>query len=317
MGRLTDLRLKIINFFKKNKKRTILVFLILWFIVIVINYILKNQQVKIPSPATTYKPHVTVLDNTVEVPEKYQKPIENLIDTYFNYCNEKKYEDAYNLISSECKEKNYPTLDQFKGYIDEVFEGKNKIYNIQSYSIIDNKYIYNVRILDDILATGTTEGYYYYEEKFVLTEENGNIKLSIAEYVGDEKMNLSVEDDYMIVEILNKSVDYESETYTVKVTNKTDNYIVISDNYQNNEIILNLSSETRQPANMAYANFFIKPNSTTTEEIVFNNYYDSGLKASKISFGAIRILKQYDWKVGTTQDNLDNAVRLYGLDINF
>jgi hypothetical protein len=29
------------------------------------------------------------------------------------------------------------------------------------------------------------------------------------------------------------------------------------------------------------------------------------------------VLKDYNWKEGTTQDNLDNAVKLYGLEIEF
>jgi len=310
----TSLRLKIIDFCKRNKKK-IFVVLIIWLIIFIINYILKNMPEKLPEPSTTYTPHVSVMDDEKEVPEEYQEPIENLIDTYFNYCNNQEYEKAYNLITSQCKEKYYPTLEQFKGYIDEVFEGKKKIYNIQSYSIVDNKYFYNIRILDDILANGTTDGYYYYEEKFVLIEENGEMKLSIAEYVGDEKTNIFVEDDNMIIEITNKSMDYETETYTIKVTNKTDNYIVISDNKQENEIILDLGDRTRNPINMPVAFFFIEPNSSKTQEVQFTKFYDDGLEAEKIILGAIRILKDYNWKEGTTQENLDNAIKLYGLQI--
>lgn len=316
MGYWSKLRLKTINFCKRNKK-AIFIFIIIWLIVIIINMILKNRQPKIEQPSTTYTPHISVLDDEKETPEKYQKPIENLVDTYFNYCNNGEYEKAYDLITTDCKKKNYPTLEQFKSYIDEVFEGKKKIYNIQNYSIVDNKYIYDIRILDDILANGTTDGYYYYEEKFVLIEENGDFKLSIAQYIGEEKPNVKIEDDNIIVEVLNKSVDYETETYTIKVTNKTDNFIVISDNTQKNEIVLDLGEQTRKPTNMVTANFFVKPNSSKTQEVVFNKFYDDGLTAKKIILGSIRVLKEYDWKNGTTQENLDNAVKLYGLEIRF
>ena len=314
MGYWADFRVRISNFCKRNKRK-IFVFLIIWFIVIIINYILKNQPEKLPEPSTTYTPHISVVDNEKEVPEKYQGPIENIIDTYFNYCNNKEYDKAYNLITYECKEKYYPTLEQFTGYINEIFQGKKKIYNIQNYSIVDNKYIYNIRILDDILANGTTDGYYYYEEKFVLTQENGKMKLSIAEYVGDEKTNITIEDDNMIVEILNKSIDYETETYTIKITNKTDKYIVISDNKQNNEILLDLGNQTRVPINMQLAYFYVNPNSTKTQDVQFTKFYDESAKDVKLILGSIRIFKDYDWKQGTTQENLNNAIKLYGLEI--
>lgn len=315
MGVKTDFKVKMINFLKNHKKRIIVIAIILWLIVIAINYLLMNSQPKVLAPSTTYKPHTSTINQDKQVPEKLQEPIENIINKYFNYCNSGEYEKAYECITEECKMANYPTLEQFTAYVKEIFEGKKKIYNIQNYSIVDNKYIYNIRILDDILANGTTDGYYYYEEKFILTEENGEIKLSIAEYIGDEKLNNVVEDNNMIIEILNKSVDYETETYTIKVTNKTDNYIVISDNKQNNEIVLDLGDRTRFPKNMQIAMFYVEPNSNKTYDITFTKYYDENATAKKIIFGAIRVFKDYNWKQATTQENLDNAVKLYGLEI--
>lgn len=313
---LTNLRVKIIEFFKKHKKEVVILILVAWLILFIYNTILKNQQKQLSTPSTTYTPHVSVMDKESEVPEEYQKPIESIIDTYFNYCNTQEYEKAYNLISEECRAKLYPTLDQFTGYVDQVFQKKKKIYNIQDYSNVDNKYIYNIRILDDILSNGTTDGYYYYEEKFVMIEENGQIKLSIGEYIGDEQPGIKVEDDNMVVEILNKSVEYETETYTVKVTNKTDKYIVISDNYQADEINLDLGEQTRRPANMTYASFYVEPNGEMTQELVFNKFYDNGLTAQKLKFNMIRVLNGYNEKSGTTEEDINSAVKLYGYEIN-
>lgn len=316
MSKLGDFRLKINRLAKKHKKEIVIFFLLVWLIIFIWNMIEKNKLKQLPAPSTTYTPHISVLDSEQEVPEKYQKPIEDLVETYFDYCNNGEYEKAYNLITEDCRKSNYPTLEQFKAYVDFVFEGKNKIYNIQSYSIVDNKYIYNMRILDDILANGTTDGYYYYEEKIILTEENGEMKLAIAEYISDKNTNIIAEDDNMIIEITNVKVDYETETYTVKVTNKTDKYIVISDNTLNNEIVLDLGEQTRRPENMQVAYFYVLPNGTKTQTLTFNKFYDNGLTSQKLIFGTIRILNEYDWKKGTTQENLDSAVKLYGLEIN-
>jgi hypothetical protein len=315
----TNLRIKINEFAKSHKKQLIITCLVLWLIIFIINLILKNRPQKLPDPSTTYTPHKSVIniDNGAEeTPKEYEVKIENLVDKYFNYCNNGEYENAYNLITKECRDKLYPTLDKFKSYVDFVFQGKKKIYNIQNYSIYENKYIYSIRILDDILANGTTDGYSYYEEKLVLIEENGEFKLSIGEYIGDESLNKQVEDENMIVEITNKSVDYETETYTIKITNKTDKYIVIADNTQNDEILLELEGQTRHPTNTEFVYFFARPNSTAKLDVTFNKYYDNGLKSNKILFNAIRILDNYDFKEGTTQEDLDNAVRLYGIGID-
>lgn len=314
-----NLRMRINEFVKSHKKQVVILCLLAWLIIFIINTILKNQAKKLPEPSTTYTPHTSVIniDNGDEnVPEEYQVAISSLVDKFFNHCNNGEYESAYNLITKECKEKIYPTLDDFKTYVDFVFDGKKKIYNIQNYSIIDNKYIYSIRILDDILANGTTDGYYYYEEKLILIEENNEFKLSIGEYIGDENPNILIEDDNMILEVTNKSVDYETETYTIKVTNKTDKYIVIADNTQDNEVVLDVSGDSRHPTNTVFVSFFARPNSTATYDFKFNKFYDNGRTSEKITFGAIRILNEYDFKEGTTQENLDNAVKLYGLQVD-
>ena len=93
-------------------------------------------------------------------------------------------------------------------------------------------------------------------------------------------------------------------------------YIVIADNTQKDEIGLDLGDNIRHPQNMVFASFYVKPNSSATKKIKFNNAYDNGLKAQKLIFGSIRILNEYDTMVGTTQENLDSAVKLYGMKIN-
>lgn len=316
MSRTTGLKVKISKWSKKHKKELIVLCGIAFLILCIINTILKNKAPKIDPPSTTYTPHQSVYQEDVSVPKNYQQPIEDLVEKYFNYCNNGEYENAYNLITEDCRNKVYPTLTQFKGYVDHVFQGKKKIYNIQNYSVVDNKYIYNVRILDDILATGTTDGYSYYEEKLILIEDNGQFKLSIGEYIGEEKLNIVAENDSMKVEIINKTVEYETETYTVKVTNKTNQYLVLLDNTQKDEILLNLGEQTRKPINTANSIVYLEPNSNKVETFVFNKFYDNGLKSQKLVFNSVRVLNEYDAKQGTTQANIDSAVRIYGYEIN-
>ena len=318
MNNWTDFRIRSIRFFKRNRKKIGIIILI-WLVIISIEYYLRThpKPIVLNAPSTTYTPFVPVVDSTGEgsVPEEYQEPIINIIDEYINHCNNGEYEDAYNMITDECRKKNYPTLDGFRAYVDKVFEGKKKIYNIQSYSIVDNKYIFNVRILDDILANGTSDGYYYYEEKFVMIEENGNIKLSIAEYVGDENPEVTVEDDNVKIEVVNKSVDYDTVTYKLKVTNKTDKYIVIADNTTEKEIQLNVNGVGRAPTNMQLAFFYAPPGVIVNQELEFNKFYDETGKDDEIVLNSVRVLDHYDWTIGTTQENLENANGVYSIRI--
>ena len=269
---------------------------------------------ELPDPSVSYTPHVAVLTDE-EVPKKYQKPIENLVDEYFRYCNNGEYENAYNLITDECKKEYYPTLESFTAYVNHVFEGKKKKYTLQSYSIIDNIYVYDIKITDDFMANGTSDGYYYYEEKLILKEENGTIKLSIGEFISKENPNSSFEDDYMKVEVLEKVVDYETEKYKVKITNKSDNkYIIISDRTQSNEIQLNLGSRKDDPENTIMS-LTVPPSGFRVQEIEFQKFYDDNNKSQGLYFGAVRILNHYDYAKGTTEEDLNTAVKLYSIEI--
>ena len=319
-----DFYIKLIDFWKRNRKR-ILVILTIWAIVIIINTIIKNRPKNTNDiPRTTYTPETSVMDDSKSVPKEKQQAINDVIDTYINYCNNKEYDKAYNMISDENKKRDYTSLEAFKTYVDYVFGDKKKIYYIQSYSIIDNKYVYTVRIMDDILANGTSEpfyyngeyydGYYYYEEKVILTEQDGTMKLSIGQSIDSNDTNIIMEDEFVSVKITNKVIDYDSETYSVQIDNKTSNYIVISDNTQNNEIIMNYSG-LEAKATGSNGSIIVSPNSFVVRKIKFDKYYDDGRNATSLKFGAIRVLKDYDYSAGTTQDNLDNALKLYSLEI--
>lgn len=305
-----DLRLKVRNFFKKYKKLLIII-IIVWAIIIAINYFLKqlNENQK---PTTTYEPNKAVMDDS-EVPKALQEPINNLIGEFVGYCNDKNYETAYSMIDADCKEISYPTIDSFKAYVDNIYTTK-KIYNIQNFSNVDNNYIYNVRILDDIMATGTNgNGYLYYEEKFVLKDTDQGLKLSIGGFIEKKDLNISTEDEYLKIEIPYKIVEYDTETYVVKITNRTQNPIVLLDDSISNEIELSLGNQRRNMQNSSENLIMVNARETKTVKLYFTKFVDDGNIPEKLMFNAVRVLQSY---AGNEQNTVDNAIDKYSLNID-
>ena len=305
-----DLRLKVRNFFKKYKKRLIII-IIVWGIIIAINYFLKqlNENQK---PTTTYEPNKAVMDDS-EVPKALQEPINNLIGEFVGYCNDKNYETAYSMIDVDCKEISYPTIDSFKAYVDNIYTTK-KIYNIQNFSNVDNNYIYNVRILDDIIATGTNgNGYLYYEEKFVLKDTDQGLKLSIGGFIEKKDLNISTEDEYLKIEIPYKIVEYDTETYVVKITNRTQNPIVLLDDSISNEIELSLGTQKRNMQNSSDNLIMVNARESKTVKLYFTKFVDDGNIPEKLIFNAVRVLQSYS---GNEQNTVDNAIDKYSLNID-
>ena len=279
-----------------------------------INFILKYY--KGPQiPTTSYKPHTAIMDNT-EVPKKDQESIENLIHEYIEYCNNKDYEKAYNMLSDECRENLYPTIDDFKLYIDKIFDEK-KIYTIQNYSNVDNKYIYEVNIFEDILATGLTgkEDLRMYSEKFVITKENNKLSLAVRNFIGNTENHQIYEDNYIKVEITEVIQAYETQKYKVKLTNRTENTIVLADQTERYEIMLELNNENRNIENIPFGGIYLNPYETKEMEFEFVKFVDEEDQAKSMIFNAVRVLKSYSGLESKRQEEMDNAVNLYSFKI--
>lgn len=309
-----DFRLKIRKFFRKHKKKIIII-LIVWAVIFAINYYLKHRT-KIILPQTTYEPHSPVIDTTDEVPEKYKEPISNLINNFVENCNNKDYEGAYDLLSNEYKTRYFPSIEDFKEYVDEKFPNK-KIYNIQNFSNLNNTYVYRVRLLDDILENGTTEGYSFTESKYVVKEENGTMKLALNGYCGFEELGIDVEDDYMELKIKKKYITYDDASYEVEITNKTNYYIVLSDSQTSATAIqLKLPNDTRTAKYMVDSNLVILPSDTRTVEITFDEYFDDKQEPTNLLLNSIRILPKYTGYEENIEQENENTIKLYSLSID-
>lgn len=284
----TRILLAIRDFWKKHWKAIIIV-IIIWLALIIINTYLKNRPEEV-AITNTYSPDVPVIDYGGTVPEAKKEEVNNVIDTFFNYCNNKEYQNAYNMLTTDCQSYMYNnSLESFIQYVDSVYTSK-KIYNIQNYSNVGDVYIYDMNILDDIMSTGTTGGYQEYQEKIALINANGEIKISNQGYIGKVAFsNITGEDENIKIRILNKNMSYSREEYEVEITNKTDGYVLIGNGNVANEVTLNLGDQSRPALGIINSNMLLAPGQTTTYYLLFDKYYDDGKTPTEIDFNLIRV----------------------------
>ena len=298
------------RFFKKYG-RIILIALVIWLIIFLINQYLKRLPKK-NSMINTYNPDSPIIDDGGSVPTRYRKNINQTVEEYFNYCNSKNYEQAYNILTDQCKEYLYDNeLSLFQEYVDSIFT-QNKIYNLQNYSNIDGIYVYDLIILDDIESTGTTEGYEPYKEKIALRKEGNEFKISNQGYIESKTYNKFAEDENLKVTIKSKDVSYRREGYNVTITNKTDKYLVLVDNTLNNEITLNLGDQKRGTVNYSNASLVLNPGETRNEVFIFDKFYDDQKDPTEICIEDVRILDEYE---ETNEDTAGIASRMYSYTI--
>ena len=283
----TQIRINIIDFFKKHGKKIIII-LFVWAIILTINYFVGKIE-ETPEIQTNYNPHESVMENG-SVPTNLQEPIEQLIGQFVENCNNKDYEAAYNLLTEDCKNNIYPDIELFKQYVDSVFPNK-KIYNIQNFSNKDEIYIYTVNILNDILATGLNDEVdeNVYSEKYVVIEENGQLKLSIRQYIGRQNLTYIYEDEYMKIKIESVDIKYDNIVYNLNITNKSENYIVYSDYSVDYEIALDTSEGLKRRADEVLEPITLDKLETKNFSVKFTIFYDEDTQIEDMLFDYIRI----------------------------
>lgn len=301
-----DTKMKIEKFFKKYS-RVIIIVLAVWFAVILVNTALKNT--KNYTPETTYEPQIAVLDSSSSAPKKIHEETEDFVEKYVGYCNSGEYEKAYDMISDDCKEEYFGNYQAFVSFVKNKFTQK-KIYMIQDYSNYNGKYIYNLRLYDDILATGLTGSTYsFLEEKLIVTyDEDKNVKFNVGGFIGSEKVQSVQENEYLKADILSKSVFYEYEIYKIKFTNRSDKTIVISNGQVPREIAMNVSGELRAAEN---SNIILRPNEDDVAIMLFPKFFDDKASSNSILLDSIRVVDEYIEE----NPNEDNAIYKFSMEL--
>lgn len=249
----------------------------------------KNNYIYDPNYAIISKG--TISKETIETTSK-------LINDFMNFCNNKNLEEAYELISQDCKKEMFVTIDDFiNKYYNKIFTNY-KIYNSQLWEMGANVYTYKVRILDDMLSTGKDNQGKAVEDYFTIIIENGEYKLNINNYIKKEEINKENKVNNFSIEILNKQIYLEYEKYNIKITNNTGN-IVLLDGFRNSNSIYLLDENDSKY--MALKNeiteemFKIYDKNTFEKTIKFYKRNDQNLEINSIIFSDI-ILNYEEYK---------------------
>ena len=125
--------MNIIRYYNQNRKRIwgiiiIIIFAIVFLKLLNVTY-LKQTKNKIENndfevaktntitqeenSNTKYSSDKSSIDGS-SVSKSNLENIQNVLDNFFNACNNQKYEEAYNLLTDRCKELVYPSLKSFK-----------------------------------------------------------------------------------------------------------------------------------------------------------------------------------------------------------
>ncbi len=289
----------IMRFIRQNKKQIIKVALIVAFLfgfLQLLNYIVGRDS----SEKTSNKETSEIYNETkgkvvsdksaisgAKVSTSEIKKVSEIIEKFVENCNNHNTEEAYNMISDDCKEEIYPNLEDFEtGYFENLFGNEKRTYSIEK--LLENTYI--VKFTGDLLATGRSGSDYSYQDYITVVEENGENKLNINKYIGKEEINKKSSSNDIETRVLYRKKYMDYEIYTMKIKNNTDGNILLDQLIDTDKIYLKDNNDTKH---IAYSNEIVKDDlviyqgHTNEIEIKFDNPYVSGRTIKSICFSEV------------------------------
>ena len=307
---------KLRKYYYDNKTKiwkTILIIVSLFAILYFINFLIRNQNQEILTSQEQNNIQNTVVDNTslttnqsvvggtILDENKLEEDI-SIIEEFLNLCNNKEFEQAYELVSDDCKvnvfNNNYN--DFVRTYCNKIFSTK-KTYTSENWS----GDIYKIRLVEDILATGqsSTSGTAI-QEWYTVVEENDEQKLNINNYIGERVFNsVSNTVDDITIKILKRNTYKDYENYTIEVTNNTENTIYLDDGEDTSTIYVQDTNGVKHEAassEIIFSTLVIPKEQTQKYTIKFTNSYVSNREISQMVFD--KIILNYEEYLNAKED---------------
>lgn len=197
----------------------------------------------------------------------------SIIDEFMKYCNNGNIEEAYSLLTDECKEEIFPSLDSFKNkYYNNVFN-TYKTYSLQNWF----EDTYKVKLIEDSLATGKLNSNSSYLQEYITIIKNGSqYKLNINDYVGRTVLDKNTTVKGITINVLKKETYMDYSEYTMKITNNTENTILLDNGEKTDSIYLLDKNNVKEYANtgeIIYSNLQLTPKASATYTFKFSNTY--------------------------------------------
>lgn len=220
------------RYIRQNWRKLIIIVLAILFILVVIQVLNRfaSQKKKTPKEDTygtdVYNPGQTVIRGG-NVNKEEQKTNSELIAQFVSLCNAKNPSGAYQLLTDECKENRYPTLESFiNNYYSVIFQS-TMIASEQSWINRNDRNTYQVKIMEDPLATGKYDDRAF-QDYITIVEKDGEKKLNINGYVDRDLVNKSTENSNVKV-TLDKIDQYKDyQICHVRVENQSGKAIMIN-----------------------------------------------------------------------------------------
>lgn len=281
--------MNIFRYYNQNKKSiwiAIIAIIILIIAIQTINNIVKNRQENkeniIKINESEYRNNLNI--NVLLTEEDVKEDVTLIIDQFIRYCNAGKIEEAYALLSEDCKQEMFPTLQYFKQNYVDIYFFETKLYSKEKY----RNQTYKIKLYNDIISTGKVED--TIEDYYTIQKENNIIKLNISNYIGKKTLNKNNRDNDLRIVVLNKRIYKDYEKYEIEIENLTYKTILL-DTKSSTKTMYLVGKNNVQYYSLSHEvlteNLVVKPKATIKVFIKYTKEYNSNQTVYKLCFSDI------------------------------
>ncbi len=303
--------IKLLRYWNQNKRKILITIAVIALVIIIIqmiNAMIRSQNERernniTPKPIVANditKPNQSVISND-KLTEKQTEENSEFIEQFVNYCNQNKIEEAYNLLSDDCKAELYPTKEIFiSNYINQIFKEevnyKLELWysnsNCHTYRIIYNK--------GSLLQTGGQTSSSNFMDYITLIKLDGVYKLNINKFIRKETLNKKGSNKGIEIQINSKSIYLDYEIYHITVQNGTQKTVLLNDGTDTDNFVLigrNNNKFKSVISETPMSSFVLNPQYRKTIDVKFNKIYMTQSQIEKMQMTNIYLDKeQYDTK---------------------
>lgn len=304
---------RIIN---QNNKLILYVFFIIVFVLLVINllnsYYEEKERKKFQNIALGENVNNTTVDNDNIILNSKLDTIEEVMEKFIMYCNNKEIQDAYDMITDECKQVMFDTKEKFSNNYLKNYFSENRIYSMEKWSVNGDMITYRVKLYGDILATGENSN--ALQDYYTFVKVDNTYKINVNNFICGKLINKKFEKNGIEVKIINKKIYNNYEEYELEFTNNTTNEISLTGNkYVKNIYLKNSMGTTYSSINSSFDNneITIKPNNTKKYKVKFNKIYNPQNQVNTIVLSDVIM----DYEEYINYDNKNNYTNRISIEI--
>lgn len=292
---------KIMRFYNQNRKAIWGFIIFVAFLIIILqllNYFAKRDNEKNLNSVNNIKNN-TVQYNDINLESEKsalsgekisesQKEEIKTIDKFFSYCNEENLQDAYNLLTEECKEEMYTTEETFKeSYYKQILNGQKKNISVENWT--DN--IFKVRITDDYLSSGKySAGNTIQDYITVEKDDNKEYKLNINGYIRRTNPNKEVEHKDIKIKAVEKNIYMDYTTYVFEITNNSYRTILLDELKNIDSMYIQDDNKVKYPSythELSLGELQINSGEKRKVKIKYYSKYSSAKRITNIVFSKV------------------------------